>query len=70
MSVAGTVVVPLDVLRKADDLIKLGMTPSATSAQSVRQGVELLLQNNLALVVDTEQGSLQNVKILPGQVCL
>lgn len=63
MSNTENVVVPIDILKKADDFIRVGTRGvTATSATSVRTGVELLLENNL----DIAPGS----KILPGQVII
>jgi len=65
----GTIVVPIDILRQADNLIRPGRTPSVDSANSIRQGVELLLRNNLVLSIDSEI-SPPAQKLLPGQVFL
>eukprot|EP01035_Chromulina_nebulosa_P068855 gene68855-94366_t len=63
MSIGDIVVVPVDILRKADDFIRLGTRGvTATNVNSVRAGVELLLQNNLVI-----SSSSESVKILAGQ---
>ena len=67
MSIIGdVVVVPVDILRKADDLIRLGTKGvTATNVNSVRAGVELLLQNNLVISNGSEKAP---IRILSGQV--
>ena len=64
MSIGDIVVVPVDILRKADDFIRLGTRGvTTTNVNSVRMGVELLLQNNLVISFGSEP-----VKVLAGQV--
>jgi hypothetical protein len=67
MSIGDIVVVPMDILKKADDLIRVGTRGvTAANVHSVRSGVELLLQNNLVLISGADNA--QPVKVLVGQV--
>ena len=67
MSIGDIVVVPVDILKKADDLIRLGTRGiTASNVNSVRSGVELLLQNNL--VINSGSENAQPIKVLAGQV--